>query len=746
MHTIHNIAFEIDVNHEGQQLSWEEYYAKFFEDRLLPKIENLCNNWDAKHPNRKCSIDEIDMNVEVDSLNLEELQEKIITKINDQLHILNENGTTANGSVRATITSLASPFDALVQYLKTGILPAYISVKIFKEWLGNIIQFTTAEKTTLTALFSKNSITIERMLSLLRNNYEKFAEIIEADQKITKQYIKLEKTFFKKFVKAICEKSQITYQEKQTEIWFKTLGLSSSLAQFSKTFLQLFEPKALTEQKRLVNTNAHYLSVAILQAIIQNELQQSIQISIAKIFDIISVVSSESKTEDKSHKIIDQTKSKKTDDIENKVEITSSQNAQNDVDVTKNTTQDKNTDQTKKITKSSKEIENKANEVGNTTIQNRSEDVQNEIDRKDISKTNTNKQPILDNNQKEVVKEKNLTKSELTQNSKKTIQTSKESNQRSNNQIENSQKVVNTKTENISNDSTSFNREVNNEIATQSKENTTKGNIVENNTSVNKHLQEKEESNLSTSSDNINTVETSNVFENEKNTENVGVAKSNSNAEKLANKENIENTNSTVKGSIVINSQENSDTTSKPAIDNTIFEKLSRNNILVREIPLTTEKAGLILLNPFLARFFEGAKLVDANNKISDIGKACMLLHFLATGTEDVTDVELTLEKLCLGIPLDTIINYQIPLTEADKALCDELLQAVIQHWSVLKNSSANTLRDMFLKREGNITLKEDSIKLVVERLAQDILLDKVPWSIGLFQLKWMDKRMHIEW
>ncbi|WP_053002202.1 contractile injection system tape measure protein [Kordia jejudonensis] len=697
MHTVHNIAFEVEVNHEGQHISWEEYYKDFFQDRLLPKIERLCNNWDTKYPNTKCSIDEIDINVEVESVHLEELQEKIITKIQDQLNQINTNNTATNGSVRATITSLASPFDALRSYLKNGVLPAYISVKNFKEWLGNIVQFTSAEKETLTTLFAANALTIERMLSLLRNDYEKFATILDTNQKITNQYLKIEASFFKKLLKAICEKTQLNYQEAQAEIWFKTLGLSSSLAQFSKTFIQLLKPKATTEQKHLKNTNEHQFAVTMLQAIVQHDLQQPIRISIDKIFDITKGTTKETKA---ANTVLTKHTSTKNNAENGKIA-----QHENSVD----TTTEKigkiaksNTDQTKHTIKPSQK----------TTTANETQQTENNVQKSE--KAGKKIKAITNNVEPQELKDKSA--NEIAAQNAENTKVSKEAKQ--------------TKTT----EKTANQSEVKNDVKDKSKTSQTSENSTE---SSNKSIQSSEKTRQEITGKNV--------------------AKANSNLQKTQQSEQSQtdakstihdatsenSVNSTTQGNL---DQNNTIKTSEKEIDNTIFERLARNNKPMREIPLTTEKAGLILLNPFLAQFFNGAKLVTENNEISDNGKACMLLHFLATGTENVTDVELTLEKICLGIPLDTIINYQTPLTDEDKALCEELLQAVIQHWSVLKNSSSNTIRDMFLKREGNITVTEDSIKLVVERFAQDILLDKIPWSIGLFQLKWMDKMMHVQW
>lgn len=603
MHTIHNITFEVDVNHEEQEeTSWEQYYVDFLQDQLLLKIERLCNNWDAKYPNTKCSIDTITVEVAVDSLDEKELQQKIITKINDQLSNIDSNGKTSYGSVRATVTSLASPFDALLFYLKEGVLPASISVKVFKEWLSTIIQFTPTEKEALTTLLATTTESIERMLSILRNDYKKFVGIVGIKQKITKQYVKLEKTFFQKFLKVICEKIEISYQEEQAKIWFKTLGLSSSLTQFSKTFIQLLQPKAIQEKKRLIHINEYQFSMVVLQAIVQNNVQKNINISVSKAFDIVSI------TKDEITTII--SKNNKTENTTNPT-------------VTKNNIAEKNSADTAVIA-NKKHQSDASNNIVNKEKFNKATN-----DRKSFEDDMTQKE-VLDNKTNEATKQKNFFDTNCKE--------------------EASQE--NTKD--------SFSSKTTNQSKPQSGNN------------ANHHKQNH--------------------------------------------------------------------------IDQIIFEKLARNNSKVQEIPLTTEKAGLILLNPFLVQFFTGAKLINEENKITDQGKACMLLHFIATGKEEVTDIELTLEKICLGIPLDTIINYQTPLTDDDKALCEELLQAVIQNWSVLKNSTPNMLRHMFIKREGNITLKTNSIKLIVERYAQDILLDKIPWNISLFKLKWMDKMMHIEW
>ncbi|WP_298511796.1 contractile injection system tape measure protein [uncultured Kordia sp.] len=574
MHTIHNIAFEVDVNYDNSLVSWEQYYVDFFQERLLPRVERMCDDWDKKHPNTRCIIDEIDIDVEVNDLDLETLQKEIIQQISQQLNSIQADGNSSDGNIIATITKEASPFDALISYLHDGILPGYISVKVFKEWLGTIIEFTSVEKNKLTTLFANKKDAIERMLSLLRNDYEKFSKLIESKQEITSQFIKLETTFFQQFLKVICTQFKLTYKPEEVEIWFKTLGFSSSLPQFSKTFMQLLTPKAQAENKRFKQIDELQLTVLVLQAITQYEQGESITIKASKIATIVN-------------------------DDKGKAEAGN---------VPTITTSTKNT--------SSKE-----------TAKNTESKSQNSEDKHKIQESN--------NAEKATTKEFQTTQNLNDEAKEHPTKTTKE---------------------------TAETTEIGNDQAKKAAEsNLAKAHL----------LQQK----------------------------------------------------------------------AKEFSETTVTRKST-----AKDMALTTEKAGLILLHPFLLRFFEGVGLLSEDKQITDIGKACMLLHFLATETEEVTDIELTLEKILLGIPLETIINYQTPLTEKDKNLCEELLLAVLEHWVVLKKSTINTLRDMFLKREGNLTVSESNIKLKIERAAQDILLERVPWNISLIRLKWMEKMMHVEW
>lgn len=170
------------------------------------------------------------------------------------------------------------------------------------------------------------------------------------------------------------------------------------------------------------------------------------------------------------------------------------------------------------------------------------------------------------------------------------------------------------------------------------------------------------------------------------------------------------------------------------------------NNLLADKNIFSTEKAGLILVHPFLNTLFKELQLIDSAHNISKPKKAAVLLHYLATGHSEFSDLELVLEKILLNIPLQEIISKNITLNRLEKEAADTLLTAVLQHWTALKNSSIDTLRNMFIKREGHIQKHKKAVTITVERLAQDILLDKLPWGIGMIRLPWKKKFITVEW
>lgn len=160
------------------------------------------------------------------------------------------------------------------------------------------------------------------------------------------------------------------------------------------------------------------------------------------------------------------------------------------------------------------------------------------------------------------------------------------------------------------------------------------------------------------------------------------------------------------------------------------------------------DNAGLVLLHPFLEYFFLEFNLLDARQFQDDDARnlAVHLLHFLATGRENPPEFLLTFEKFLCGAELLAPIPRGFVLTDAMKAESDTLLRAAIGHWSALKSTSPEGLREGFLQRPGKLIFDNFDNRLIVEAKAHDMLLNYLPWGCGIIKLPWLDQPIIVDW
>lgn len=173
----------------------------------------------------------------------------------------------------------------------------------------------------------------------------------------------------------------------------------------------------------------------------------------------------------------------------------------------------------------------------------------------------------------------------------------------------------------------------------------------------------------------------------------------------------------------------------------------SKNEVVSEPKSHLIRNAGLILLHPFLKQFFNSCGFLDKENKIIKPNEAVHLLHYVATKKEQQFENNLIFEKFLCNLPIQSSIERNIVLSDGLKEKSEELLRAVLQNWSILKNSSNDLLRNEYLQREGKLDLTKDNPTLTVERKTQDILLDtKLPWNLSLCKLPWMKELIFTNW
>jgi hypothetical protein len=126
--------------------------------------------------------------------------------------------------------------------------------------------------------------------------------------------------------------------------------------------------------------------------------------------------------------------------------------------------------------------------------------------------------------------------------------------------------------------------------------------------------------------------------------------------------------------------------------------------------------------------------------------RAVHALHYLGAGHEEAPEYVLMLSKLLCGIPIEWPLEPGLPLSDEERAACDELLVQVIGHWSALRNTSSAALREAFLRREGKLFLTDDGWRLEVQRRTEDILLSRLPWGFPMIKFSWMPRLLSVTW
>lgn len=187
----------------------------------------------------------------------------------------------------------------------------------------------------------------------------------------------------------------------------------------------------------------------------------------------------------------------------------------------------------------------------------------------------------------------------------------------------------------------------------------------------------------------------------------------------------------------------------KQKIPSSLSQKTNQNRKWVNSgEDFYIDNAGIILLWPFLARYFATLNLIKKKAFIDENAqeKAVHLLHYLATGSTESDEHVLLLSKLLCGWPLHQPLLPSFNAGKQEKQESDELILSAISHWTALKNTSKEGLRQTFLQREGRLTEKDHGWELFINRTGFDVLLDQLPWGISTIHLPWMKKTVFVEW
>lgn len=166
------------------------------------------------------------------------------------------------------------------------------------------------------------------------------------------------------------------------------------------------------------------------------------------------------------------------------------------------------------------------------------------------------------------------------------------------------------------------------------------------------------------------------------------------------------------------------------------------------EDALLIHNAGLVILAPFLPRYFSKLNMLeDGIFKDAEAAmRGVLLLEYLVSGRTEVPEHELVFNKVLCGVEIAQPVLGFIELSEAEETISQQILEAVLGNWDKMSNSTVENLRGSFLMRGGLLLEKEEHWSLTVESVAYDILLNYLPWTISVTNLPWVTKRIETEW
>lgn len=159
--------------------------------------------------------------------------------------------------------------------------------------------------------------------------------------------------------------------------------------------------------------------------------------------------------------------------------------------------------------------------------------------------------------------------------------------------------------------------------------------------------------------------------------------------------------------------------------------------------------AGLILLHPFIRQLFKRLGWLIEGQFRDELcrRKAVVMLHFIATGTQEWKAYALAVPKILCGMPLaNALTGDEELLTPAEETEAIDMLHAAIAQWEIMGNASVQAFREGFLDREARIMVNEQHISFRMETKGIDVLLDRLPWNLSLVRFPWLTMSIHVEW
>lgn len=158
--------------------------------------------------------------------------------------------------------------------------------------------------------------------------------------------------------------------------------------------------------------------------------------------------------------------------------------------------------------------------------------------------------------------------------------------------------------------------------------------------------------------------------------------------------------------------------------------------------------AGLVILNGYIFYFFQQCGYLGDDGQLipEKAHRAAVILQHVYDPGNEYGEEAMIMNKILCGLPVNEVLSTDIELSESEKTICDQMLDAIISHWKMVSNSSREGFRESWLQRDGKLTRKEKHWELLVEQRAFDILLDYKPFTLSPVKFAWMKQPIKVNW
>ena len=159
--------------------------------------------------------------------------------------------------------------------------------------------------------------------------------------------------------------------------------------------------------------------------------------------------------------------------------------------------------------------------------------------------------------------------------------------------------------------------------------------------------------------------------------------------------------------------------------------------------------AGLVLFHPYLRYVFKDLEWINdkhqfVNKKAQQ--KAVLWLQYIINSKSRHPEHSLVLNKILCGWPVNKPLTTRCNFSKKEKLAVQDLIDALKEHWSVLRNTSAHGVVKSFIDRPGMIQKTGKNFLLQIEKNTIDILLESLPFGIQTIKLPWNAYIIHTEW